>query len=98
MGQRENQKAFLRALVYPQPAAIVPPDAIKPGFARILVQPEDFDEVLVEKLRLVLQEPKPMPTPTPIPEATSLILLASGLATLGGYLNLRRRRSHRAED
>ena len=61
MGQRPEQLPFLRDLVYPQPARVVPPDTMAPGFVRIVADFNDFDEALYEKLAIVLY---PTPTPT----------------------------------
>lgn len=49
---------FLTTLVYPQPAALIPPDAFSPGFVRIISSFADFEEAMREKLGAVIE---PMP-------------------------------------
>ena len=92
LGRGKNQRDFLRALVYPQPGAIVPPDQMKPGFARITVDFDDFAEALIAKLNVVIG---PVAPPAEIPEASSLMLLASGLAAFGAFVGVRKAREER---
>ncbi|MFH1085917.1 MAG: vWA domain-containing protein, partial [Chloroflexota bacterium] len=60
-------KQFFRDLVYPKPVAWVPPDPMRPGFAREIFSYYDVEPALYEKLAMVLY---PTPTPTPTLTAT----------------------------
>jgi hypothetical protein len=68
---RPGQIEFFTNLVYPKPAALVPPDPMKPGFARLVEDFGDIEAAIYEKLALVLYPtPTPTATNTPVPTAT----------------------------
>jgi Mg-chelatase subunit ChlD len=56
---------FLLELAYPKPVALVPPDAMHPGFVRLVARVQDLAQAIHEKMPVVLP-----PTETPIPSAT----------------------------
>jgi len=47
---------FLKQLVFPQPAIVVPPGAYKAGFVRVVASFADFEEAMREKLETVIED------------------------------------------
>ncbi len=86
----------LESLVYPQPATVHPPDPWPPtagGWVRRVADSDAFASTVCEKFQVVVTPkpptPKP-PTPNEIPEPTTLLMLGTGVAALGAYLNRKR--------
>ena len=68
-----SKLTFFRAVVFPQPPAIVPPDSMKPGFVRLVANFPDFEGAVLAKVPLILTAIPPTsepPTVTPVPSVT----------------------------
>ncbi|MCD6520785.1 MAG: DUF1194 domain-containing protein [Anaerolineae bacterium] len=78
LGQRPGQLDFFLDLVFPQPAKLVPPGGMAPGFVRIVSDFSDFAAAIDEKLASILASPTPTwtlnptvpPSETPTPGGT----------------------------
>ena len=64
LAQTPGQIESFRRWVFPQPAVIVPPEIMQPGFIRVVEDINDFADVMFEKLRALIDTPTPTPTPT----------------------------------
>ena len=75
LAQTPGQVESFRQWVFPKPAVIVPPEAIQPGFIRLVEDLNDFADVMFEKLRALIDTPTPTPTNTSTATATPVFTI-----------------------
>jgi hypothetical protein len=64
LAQTPGQVDSFLSFVFPRPAVIVPPGAIRPGFIWLIADIRSYSNVMLEKLRALIDTPTPTPTNT----------------------------------